>query len=85
MIQLATESGAETINHPGLNRRSSNRDSQAHNFPSTVHGSRRGEAMDIELPRRPNQSSQTNRSIRLCPEAIVANYDDQNDVKKMRI
>jgi hypothetical protein len=26
-----------------------------------------------------------NKSIRLCPEAIVANFQDQNDVKKVNI
>ena len=41
--------------------------------------------MDIEPPRRNNHSNQTNRSIRLCHEAIVANYDEENDVKKIKI
>ncbi len=46
--------------------------------------------MDIEysntigkVPKRKIQT--TNKSIRLCSQAIVANYQDQNDVKKVLI
>jgi hypothetical protein len=28
---------------------------------------------------------QTNKSIRLCSEAVVANFNDQNEVKKIHI
>lgn len=28
---------------------------------------------------------QTNKSIRLCPEAIVANFNEEQDIKKIHI
>lgn len=40
--------------------------------------------MDVE-PRRQNHSNQGNRPIRLCPEVVVANFKEQNDVKKVSI
>ena len=33
----------------------------------------------------PQRKIQTNRSIRLCPEAIVANFNEQKDLKKVSI
>lgn len=38
--------------------------------------------MDIESSRR---STRSNRSIRLCPEAVVANFNDDADIKKIHI
>lgn len=33
----------------------------------------------------PQRKIQTNRSIRLCPEAVVANFNEQKDLKKISI
>ena len=45
--------------------------------------------MDIEYPNTAKVSKRkpqtVNKSIRLCSEAIVANYQDQNEVKKIAI
>ena len=45
--------------------------------------------MDIEYPNTGKIAKRkiqtTNKSIRLCSEAIVANYQDQNEVKKVSI
>ena len=45
--------------------------------------------MDIEYPNTAKVSKRkpqtVNKSIRLCSEAIVANYQDQNEVKKVAI
>lgn len=45
--------------------------------------------MDIEYPSSLKSSKQkapqTGKSIRLCSEAIVANFQDQNEVKKVSI
>lgn len=43
--------------------------------------------MDLEYDsNRPHRRNiQTNKSIRICPEAIVANFDDQRDIKKIQI
>jgi hypothetical protein len=39
--------------------------------------------MDIEPVAR--RSINTNKSIRLCPEAIVANFNEEQDIKKIHI
>ena len=39
--------------------------------------------MDIEY--HPKRDIKTNKSIRLCPEAVVANFDEQRDIKKIQI
>lgn len=40
--------------------------------------------MDIEQPHK-RDTKTTNKSIRLCPEAVVANFDEQRDIKKIQI
>ena len=50
---------------------------------------RTSEKMDIEYPNTAKVSKRkpqtVNKSIRLCSEAIVANYQDQSEVKKVSI
>ena len=83
LMGLAMETGRDVINHSPANslRRSSGRENH---YISSQQSHRNDHKMDIE-PKRQNTSHQSNRSIRLCPEAIVANYKEQNEVKKICI
>ena len=82
MTSLAVETGREVINHNTNSlRRSSGRENH---YPATQQSRRNDHRIDTE-PKRHNLSNQTNRSIRLCPEAIVANFKEQSDVQKISI
>lgn len=41
--------------------------------------------MDIEYQSNSRRNVQTSRSIRLCPDVVVANYNEEMDVKKISI
>ena len=88
-------------NHPhhGLNQSGNMRSSTSSNPRNSsiveeralnTHQARRtSQKMDIEYPNTGKIAKRkiqtTNKSIRLCSEAIVANYQDQNEVKKVSI
>jgi len=91
---LAFELGKDvfTVSHQSNPRLRGSRDHQeerrheeAHRQSLTHQARRPSERMDIEPEIVVRRNIHTNKSIRLCPEAIVANFNEEPDIKKINI